>query len=116
MTATGLDGVVAFETEIAEPDREGGALRYRGVDIEDLVGRTPFEDVWGLLVGAEPLAPVEAPYAARSRPELQAALARIDSPPLHDLDTDEARDELARASALALAFVAGGSGEGDTLA
>ena len=34
----GLEGVVAFETEIAEPDREGGALRYRGVDIEELVG------------------------------------------------------------------------------
>ena len=29
----GLAGVVAFETEIAEPDREGGSLRYRGVDI-----------------------------------------------------------------------------------
>ena len=46
----GLEGVVAFETEIAEPDREGGALRYRGVDIEELVGTTPFEQVWGLLV------------------------------------------------------------------
>ena len=33
----GLAGVVAFETEIAEPDKDGGALRYRGVDIEDLV-------------------------------------------------------------------------------
>ena len=28
---SGLEGVVAFATEIAEPDREGGALRYRGV-------------------------------------------------------------------------------------
>ena len=46
----GLAGVVAFETEIAEPDREGGQLRYRGVDIEDLVGKVPFEKVWGLLV------------------------------------------------------------------
>ena len=46
----GLEGVVAFETEIAEPDKEGGALRYRGVDIEDLVGHYPFEKVWGLLV------------------------------------------------------------------
>ena len=36
----GLEGIVAVETEIAEPDREGGALRYRGVDIEDLVGTT----------------------------------------------------------------------------
>ena len=30
---------MAFTTEIAEPDKDGGALRYRGVDIEDLVGR-----------------------------------------------------------------------------
>jgi citrate synthase len=30
---SGLEGVVAFATEIAEPDKEGGALRYRGVDI-----------------------------------------------------------------------------------
>ena len=46
----GLEGVVAFETEIAEPDRDGGALRYRGVDIEDLVGVETFGRVWGLLV------------------------------------------------------------------
>ena len=35
----GLEGVIAFESEIAEPDKEGSALRYRGVDIEDLVGQ-----------------------------------------------------------------------------
>ncbi len=46
----GLEGVVAFATEIAEPDKAGGALRYRGVDIEDLVGAVPYEQVWGLLV------------------------------------------------------------------
>jgi citrate synthase len=46
----GLAGVVAFETEIAEPDKEGGELRYRGVNIEELVGQVPFEKVWGLLV------------------------------------------------------------------
>ncbi|THD44228.1 MAG: citrate synthase, partial [Rothia mucilaginosa] len=39
----GLEGVVAFESEIAEPDKEGSALRYRGVDIEEIVGRVPFE-------------------------------------------------------------------------
>src|ERR671931_272360 len=50
VVAHGLEGVVAFETEIAEPDREGGALRYRGVDIEELVGHYPYEQVWGLLV------------------------------------------------------------------
>ena len=56
MAATGLEGVVAFETEIAEPDRDGNALRYRGVDIEELVGRVPFEEVWSLLVGGGRLA------------------------------------------------------------
>ena len=34
---SGLEGVVAFATEIAEPDRDGGALRYRGVNVEDLI-------------------------------------------------------------------------------
>jgi len=46
----GLEGVVAVETEIMEPDREGGSLRYRGVDVEPLVGKVPYENVWGLLV------------------------------------------------------------------
>src|SRR4029453_2023098 len=46
----GLEGVVAFETEIAEPDKEGGSLRYRGVDIEDLIGQISFGNVWALLV------------------------------------------------------------------
>src|ERR671917_611147 len=46
----GLEGVIAFETQIAEPDKEGSALRYRGVDIEEIVGRVPFENVWGLLI------------------------------------------------------------------
>ena len=46
----GLEGVIAFETEIAEPDKAGGALRYRGVDIEDLIGQVSFGNVWALLV------------------------------------------------------------------
>ena len=81
---SGLEGVVAFATEIAEPDREGGALRYRGVDIEELVGKVPFEQVWGLLVdGAlEPgLPPAEPhPLAIRSgdpRVDVQSALAML---------------------------------------
>ena len=50
--------------EIAEPDKDGGALRYRGVDIEDLVGTVTFEKVWGLLVdGAfEPGLPPAEPH------------------------------------------------------
>ena len=81
---SGLEGVVAFATEIAEPDREGGALRYRGIDIEELVGAVPFEQVWGLLVDDrfEPgLPPAEPhPLAVRSgdpRVDVQAALAML---------------------------------------
>ncbi len=81
---SGLEGVVAFATEIAEPDKEGGALRYRGVDIEDLVGKVPFEQVWGLLVDGtfEPgLPPAEPhPLAVRSgdpRVDVQSALAML---------------------------------------
>ena len=61
---SGLEGVIAFETSIAEPDREGGALRYRGVDIEELVGNVPYEKVWGLLVDGqyEPGLPPAEPH------------------------------------------------------
>ena len=61
---SGLEGVVAFATEFAEPDKEGGALRYRGVDIDDLVGKVPFEKVWGLLVDEhyDPGMPPATPY------------------------------------------------------
>src|SRR5689334_6219860 len=98
MAATGLEGVVAFETEIAEPDRDGSALRYRGVDIEELVGKVPFEGVWTLLVDGGKLPEVDAPAFPRGtdpRRDLQAVLAEFDSPALLDLTEDEARDELA---------------------
>jgi len=124
MTATaapgvqsGLEGVVAFATEIAEPDKAGGALRYRGVDIEDLVGRVPFEQVWGLLVDGKfkPGLPPAEPHglfvrSADPRVDVQAALAML-APEwgfgqLIDISDQEARDDLARASVMALSFVA----------
>ena len=72
---SGLEGVVAFATEIAEPDREGGALRYRGVDIEDLVGTVPFEQVWGLLVDGtlEPGLPPARRTRSASTPATRAS-------------------------------------------
>ncbi|HLM10126.1 MAG TPA: citrate synthase 2 [Thermoleophilaceae bacterium] len=114
---SGLEGVVAFETTIAEPDKEGGALRYRGVDIEDLVGRVPFEKVWGLLVDGsyEPgLPPAEPhPLAVRTgdpRVDLQSALAMLGPEwglrQLIDVSDEEARADLARVSVMALSFVA----------
>ena len=114
---SGLEGVVAFATEIAEPDREGGALRYRGYDIEDLVGAVPFEKVWGLLVDGDfqsAMPPAEPhPLHVRSgdpRADVQAALALLAPEwgfhPVIDIDDDQCRDNLARASVMALSFVA----------
>ena len=114
---SGLEGVVAFATEIAEPDRAGGALRYRGVDIEDLVGQIPFEQVWGLLVDGKLLPgmpPAEPhPLYVRSgdpRVDVQAALAMLGPQwgfqQLIDISDEQARNDLARASVMGLSFVA----------
>jgi citrate synthase len=114
---SGLEGVVAFGTEIAEPDREGGALRYRGVDIEELVGTVPFEHVWGLLVdgtlhpGLPPAEPHSlSVHSGDPRVDVQSALAML-APQwgfgqLIDITDEEARDNLARASVMALSFIA----------
>ena len=113
----GLEGVIAFETEIAEPDREGSALRYRGIDIEELVGHYPFEQVWGLLVDSnfEP----GMPHAERIElqdpsgsvmADLQAGLATLGPKwrlgKLVDIEPEQARDDLGRLSAAALSIVA----------
>jgi citrate synthase len=114
---SGLEGVVAFRTEIAEPDKEGGALRYRGVDIEDLVGSVTFAKVWGLLVdgsyepGMPPAQPFPIPMrTGDTRVDVQAGLAQL-APSwgfkqLLDISDEECRDNLARASVMALSFVA----------
>jgi len=113
----GLEGVIAFETEIAEPDKDGGALRYRGVDIEDLVGHVTFGNVWALLVdgkfgpGLPPAEPFPIPvHTGDVRVDMQAALAML-SPiwgyrPLLDISDDEAREQLARAAVMSLSYVA----------
>lgn len=113
----GLEGVIAFETQIAEPDRDGGALRYRGVDIEDLVGRVSFGNVWGLLVdnefnpGLPPAEPFPIPiHSGDVRVDVQSAIAML-APAwgLHqllDIDDDTARENLAHVSVMALSYVA----------
>jgi len=113
----GLEGVIAFESEIAEPDKEGGALRYRGVDIEDLVGRMTFGHVWGLLVdnsfnpGLPPAEPFPIPiHSGDVRVDVQSALAMLAPAwglkPLLDIDDAQCRDDLARAAVMALSYVA----------
>jgi citrate synthase len=113
----GLEGVIAFESEIAEPDKEGSALRYRGVDIEDLVGRVSFGNVWGLLVDDEfnPGLPnaEKFPLPVHSgdvRVDVQAAISMLAPAwgfkPLLDIDDAEARSNLARASVMVLSYLA----------
>ncbi len=106
-----------FETEIAELDAADGSLRYRGIDIAELVDRVSFGQVWGLLVdgafepGLPPAEPFPLPvHSGDARVDVQAALAQL-APvwgfrPLLDIDADEARDDLARSAVMALSFVA----------
>jgi citrate synthase len=113
----GLEGVIAFESEIAEPDKDGGSLRYRGVDIEELVGKRDYAQVWGLLVdgsfhpGLPPAEPFPVPvHSGDIRVDVQSALAML-APywgleQLIDISDEQARDDLARASVTALSYVA----------
>ncbi|MFF5056680.1 citrate synthase 2 [Micromonospora sp. NPDC000663] len=113
----GLEGVVAFETMIAEPDRDGGSLRYRGVDIEDLIGTISFGNVWGLLVDGEfgpglpPAEPFPVPvHSGDIRVDVQSAVAML-APywglgQLLDISDAQAREDLARVSVTAMSFVA----------
>src|SRR3954471_16636550 len=113
----GLEGVVAVETEIAEPDREGGALRYRGIDIEELVGRYPYKNVWGLLVDddLDSKMPDPDPYepaalSGNAPSDLQAETARLSAVwglgKLNEISDEQAREDLARLSAQMMSIVA----------
>ena len=114
----GLEGVVAVETEIAEPDREGGSLRYRGVDIEELVGHVPYENVWGLLVDDD-LDVGDARSRSRTSrraslanapADLQAETARLAGDwklgKLNEISDEQAREDLGRLSAQMMTIVA----------
>jgi citrate synthase len=113
----GLEGVVAVETEIAEPDREGGSLRYRGIDIEELVGHYPYENVWGLLVDddldskmpdPEPYEP--AKLTGNAPADLQAETARLAGEwklgKLNEISDEQAREDLGRLSSQMMGIVA----------
>ena len=82
----------------------------------DLVGRVTFGHVWGLLVddsfdpGLPPAEPFPLPISTGDvRVDVQSALAML-APvwgfrPLLDIDPEQAREDLARASVMALSFV-----------
>ena len=113
----GLEGVVAVETEIMEPDREGGSLRYRGVDVEPLVGQVPYENVWGLLVDNDLSSkmPDPDPYeparlTGNAPADLQAETARLSGVwklgKLNEISAEQAREDLGRLSAQMMSIVA----------
>jgi citrate synthase len=113
----GLEGVVAFETEIAEPDKEGGSLRYRGVDIEELVGHVSFGHVWGLLVDDAFNPGLPSPEHLRLpvstgdvRVDAQSGVAALGAQwglrPLLDISPEQARQDVGRSCAQLLEFVA----------
>jgi citrate synthase len=113
----GLEGVIAFESEIAEPDKEGSALRYRGVDIDDLVGRVSFGNVWGLLVDDQfnPGLPNAEPFplpvhSGDVRVDVQSAIAMLAPAwgfqPTLDISDEEIRSNLARTSVMVLSYLA----------
>jgi citrate synthase len=114
---SGLEGVVALETEIMEPDREGGSLRYRGVDVEPLVGQVPYENVWGLLVDDDINSrmpdpePYEPPALTGDAPaDLQTETARLSGAwelgKLNEISDEQAREDLGRLSAQMMSIVA----------
>jgi citrate synthase len=113
----GLEGVVAVETEIMEPDREGGMLRYRGVDVEPLIGKVTYENVWGLLVDDDinSKMPEPEPYepaglTGRAPSDLQHETARMSGVwglgKLNEISDEQAREDLGRISAQMMSIVA----------
>src|ERR1700731_3352570 len=113
-----LEGGGGFTTEIPEPDKDGGAVRYRGVDIQDLVNQQVTFGAGGALLvdgrfghGLPPAEPFPLPiHTGDVRVDVQAGLAML-APiwgykPLLDTDEATARDQLARASVMALSYVA----------
>jgi citrate synthase len=120
----GLEGVVAVETEIMEPDREGGSLRYRGIDVEPLVGQYPYENVWGLLVDddLDSTMPAPEPYepmglTGRAPADLQAETARLGGVwglgKLNEISDEQAREDLGRLSAQMMEIVARSAAKAD---
>jgi citrate synthase len=120
----GLEGVVAVQTEIAEPDREGGSLRYRGIDIEELVGHVPYEKVWGLLVDDDinSAMPDPEPYepaglTGNAPADLQTETARLSGywklGKLNEISDEQAREDLGRLSSQMMEIVARSAAKAD---
>lgn len=112
-----MDGRTEAQATISSVDPRTGALRYRDRDVIELIGHEPFEAVWGLLVDGQlhpALPPAEPfpflPHTGDLRVDVQSAIAQL--APLWgyrsviDITRERLREDLARATVLALSFVA----------
>ena len=114
---SGPESVAAFATKTAEPDKEGGTLRYRSVDIENLASTVPYEQVCSLLVDdrlkpacpsptTRPDPPLSQPPRRRPR-STSDARTRVGLPSSASTSpTSRPANNPARASVMALSFVA----------
>src|SRR5207248_9473873 len=120
----GLEGVIAVETDIMEPDREGGTLRYRGIDVEPLIGKYPYENIWGLLVDDDlnSVMPLPEPFepvglTGHAPADLQAQTARLSGlwglGKLNEISDEQAREDLGRISAQMMEIVARSAAKAD---
>ena len=64
---SGLEGVIAFDTAIAEPDKAGTRCATAAWTSRSWSGRVPFEEVWGLLVDGSYEPACRRPSCTRSR-------------------------------------------------
>jgi len=77
----GLEGVVAAHTVLSEVDGQAGRLIIRGRSLDELAGRTSFEELVALLFeGFYPDLPADLPGAlGRARVEVFAEVAALDT-------------------------------------
>ncbi|MDP1630736.1 MAG: citrate synthase/methylcitrate synthase [Caulobacter sp.] len=77
----GLDGVVAAETVLSDVDGLAGHLVIRGYTLDDLAGRTRFEDIAHLLFDGffEDMPTDLAPALGRARAAVFAAMGPLDA-------------------------------------
>lgn len=112
-----MSAVLDPDAAISCVDARTGELRYRGCAVSTLVGRERYESVWGLLVDGtlRPALPPPEPFplpvrTGDLRVDLQTVLAQL-APvwgfrPVVEISPDRLRDDLARATVVALSYVA----------
>ena len=94
----GLEGVVAAETVLSDVDGAAGVLIVRGRSLDELAGRTRYEDVVALLFGGfYPDLPADIPAAlGAARVEVFAEVAALDTGLLDRAPLEAVRALIAR--------------------